>query len=76
MPPDARFRAVLQDQLGVTPVDDSLTRAAHQICTWKAEGWWTDKIVSAMNGSNPPEDEQIIVETAVQVYCPQFATRP
>jgi hypothetical protein len=75
MPPDERYLATLQDRLGITPVDDSLVRAAHQVCTWKEQGWWTDKIIDAMNSPNPREDELVIVETATDIYCPQYSDR-
>jgi hypothetical protein len=73
MPPDARYLATLQDRLGMTPVDDSLVRAGHQVCDWKAQGWWNDKIVDAINSPNSRADEQVMVEVAVDVYCPQFS---
>jgi hypothetical protein len=75
MAPDERYLAALQDRLGITPVDDSLIQAAHQVCIWKEQGWWTDKIVDAMNSPNPREDEHVIVETATDVYCPQYRDR-
>jgi hypothetical protein len=75
MAPDTRYLAMLQDRLGITPVDDSLVGAAHQVCVWKEQGWWNDKIVDAINSSNSREDEQVIVETAITVYCPQYGDR-
>lgn len=73
MPPDARYLAMLQDRLGITAVDDSLVQAAHQICARKAQGWSTGQVVDAMNSPNGREDEWVIVETAVNVYCPRYA---
>lgn len=72
MPPDARFLAMLQDRLGITPVDGSITRAGYQVCTWKSQGWSTSQIVDAMDSPNPPEDERSIADAAVEVYCPQY----
>jgi hypothetical protein len=75
MPPDDRYLAMLQDRLGITPVDDSLVRVGHQVCAWKEQGWWNDKIVDAINSPNPRDDEQVMVEMAIDVYCPQYSGR-
>ncbi|WP_229480848.1 DUF732 domain-containing protein [Mycolicibacterium mageritense] len=72
MPADARYLATLQDRLGITPVDDSLIRAAHQVCIRKSQGWSTDQVVDAINSPNERDDERVIVETAVDVYCPEY----
>jgi len=72
MPSDARYLAELQSRLGITPVDDSLVQAAQQVCTWKAQGWRTDKIIDAMHSPNSRDDERMIVEIATDVYCPQY----
>ena len=72
MPPDARYVALLQDRVGITPLDDSLKRLAYQVCDWKTQGWINDRIADAIDSRSTPEDEQVIVETAIEVYCPQY----
>ena len=72
MPPDARYLARLQDRIGITPTDNTLIGAAHQICEWQAQGWTVQQMTDAINSPNPPDDERIIVETATDVYCPQY----
>lgn len=74
LPDDERYLAVLQDRIGITPIDgdDSLLRVARQVCIWSGQGWNTDRMVEAINSNNPPEDERVIIDTAVDVYCPQY----
>lgn len=72
LPSDERFLAMLQDRLGITPVDNTLINAGHQMCVWKSQGWTTSQIVEATNSPNSPDEEQTIVEIAVDVFCPQY----
>lgn len=72
MPDDDRYLAILQDRLGITPVNDSLVSAGHKVCDLTGQGWWPDKIIDVMNGPNPVADKQVIIETAISVYCPQY----
>ena len=75
MAPEPRYLALLQDRLGITPVDGTLVAGARQVCALKAQGWLTGQIVDAMNSPNPREDEQAIVEAATEVFCPQYRAR-
>lgn len=72
MAADDRYLATLQDQLGVTPVDDSLVRVAHQVCIRKSQGWLNNQVIDAMNSPNSRDHERVIVETAIGVYCPGY----
>ncbi len=72
LPPDARFLAMLQDRLGITPSDGTLLAGGRQVCALRATGQSLDQIVDGMNSPNPREDERVIVETAVSVFCPQY----
>lgn len=75
MPPEARFLAMVQDRLGITPVDGSLVAGGRQVCELRASGATADQILDAMNSPNPREDEVVIVELATAVFCPQYAGR-
>lgn len=75
LPTDQRYLAMLADQLGITPVDDSLVRAAHQICRLWDQGWYFDQIAAQINSRNTDEDERILVDIATRVYCPQYSGR-
>lgn len=75
MAPEPRYLALLQDRLGITPVDGTLVASGRQVCDLKAQGWMTGQIVDAMNGPNPREDEQAMVEAATEVFCPQYVGR-
>ena len=75
MAPEPRYLALLQDRLGITPVDSTLVASGRQVCDLKAQGWMTGQIVDAMNGPNSREDEQAMVEAATEVFCPQHRDR-
>lgn len=75
MPPEARFLAMVQDRLGITPVDGSLVAGGRQVCELRASGATADQILDGMNSPNPREDEVVIVELATAVFCPQYAGR-
>lgn len=75
LPPDARFLAMIQDRLGITPVDGTLVAGARQMCEFKASGATDTQIVDGMNSPNPREDEIVILETAIATFCPQYMGR-
>lgn len=72
LPSDARYLAILQDRIGLTPVDNSLIQAAYEVCNRKAQGWLTSNVVDAINSKNSRDDDQVMVETAIDVYCPEY----
>ncbi|MDH6199163.1 hypothetical protein M2272_005831 [Mycobacterium frederiksbergense] len=72
LPPDERFLAMLQDRLGITPVDGSIVRAGRQMCVWKSQGWTISQIVDATNSPNSRDKEIEIAEAAIDAYCPQY----
>lgn len=78
MPPDERYLAKLLDRLGITPLDNgvSLINAAHQWCSWKAQGWGNGQIVDATNlGDNDRKLLPEMVAIGIDVYCPELSGR-
>ncbi len=70
MPPEQRFLAILQDQKGLVPVNETFITGARNICRLKGEGLTVGEIVDGINSDMSPDDKRFFAEAAINVLCP------